>query len=812
MNVFSIYNNFVYINDKKPKSVTNKILAKTKELTLSSKDYNKYLELFSDISQDKYIGLKTDYPLPIISPIKRKKNKNLFYKERKILTPKLSKKQIKSFYINDNNKEKNKYSSNKTLKNKNINFFICDFDYLKKEEQKNNYKNNNNYQTYFCLTQENFVKYKKKIKNKYNKEYNKDKNENNIKINNNKEKSSKKQIFCLLDSIFNKEKNDEDKNEENDNIIYNEKEIFGYKDIYLEYLKNELISLTKKEKEINMNSKISYNYNNKIYGKIIMEINSAKIEVFNKINDVICSIFNIPFNLLCIFYLSTVKQLAHIILNIYKNEFFLSNQKLSNEEIKKILENIMEYQITYKNNNLFFKNNFEDEDKKNIANDYLSYRNLKFRTNVRYNILSLSKKEESLKKVNFENCTFNNYKNSNYKKDLNENIYNKNIESMKNLFDSNINIVNLSWITHDKNYLIKITMPHISIKMPNYKKQINHFINKEIFVFLYKNNFKNWNFYISHYLFTLKKFRICINNILSYYTLFNFIKRKNKNKRNFKFDKKEIESHKNYISNNISSKNLYNNLLYEIHNLSNTKYEQYENSLNDNEYIFFVSDDEYIHLYKMKSYVLFAYSCNDLKLSKINFFDFSFYQMKILFYKSKYENLAQFLQRLIKVNKENKKIYLDYNYFNTYKQMENKQIAHHFKESYLLENVNKNNLIINNSNKISINSDNSNKIIEKELVLKVSNPKFISVSIKKNKNINSNIVEQKWLKKEGEIRRNLMEKLVENDIKNWGTILWQNKDGIEALKNSKNAMTRRSNFFKGKKDFKAVFKKFLKIK
>ena len=747
MNVFSIYNNFVYINDKKPKSVTNKILAKTKELTLSSKDYNKYLELFSDISQDKYIGLKTDYPLPIISPIKRKKNKNLFYKERKILTPKLSKKQIKSFYINDNNKEKNKYSSNKTLKNKNINFFICDFDYLKKEEQKNNYKNNNNYQTYFCLTQENFMKYKKKIKNKYNKEYNKDKNENNIKINNNKEKSSKKQIFCLLDSIFNKEKNDEDKSEENDNIIYNEKEIFGYKDIYLEYLKNELISLTKKEKEINMNSKISYNYNNKIYGKIIMEINSAKIEVFNKINDVICSIFNIPFNLLCIFYLSTVKQLAHIILNIYKNEFFLSNQKLSNEEIKKILENIMEYQITYKNNNLFFKNNFEDEDKKNIANDYLSYRNLKFRTNVRYNILSLSKKEESLKKVNFENCTFNNYKNSNYKKDLNENIYNKNIESMKNLFDSNINIVNLSWITHDKNYLIKITMPHISIKMPNYKKQINHFINKEIFVFLY-----------------------------------------------------------------ISSKNLYNNLLYEIHNLSNTKYEQYENSLNDNEYIFFVSDDEYIHLYKMKSYVLFAYSCNDLKHSKINFFDFSFYQMKILFYKSKYENLAQFLQRLIKVNKENKKIYLDYNYFNTYKQMENKQIAHHFKESYLLENINKNNLIINNSNKISINSDNSNKIIEKELVLKVSNPKFISVSIKKNKNINSNIVEQKWLKKEGEIRRNLMEKLVENDIKNWGTILWQNKDGIEALKNSKNAMTRRSNFFKGKKDFKAVFKKFLKIK
>ena len=57
-----------------------------------------------------------------------------------------------------------------------------------------------------------------------------------------------------------------------------------------------------------------------------------------------------------------------------------------------------------------------------------------------------------------------------------------------------------------------------------------------------------------------------------------------------------------------------------------------------------------------------------------------------------------------------------------------------------------------------------------------------------------------------------MEQLVENDIKNWGTILWQNKDNIEALKYSKVIGSRRSNIFKGKKDFKAVFKKFLKIK
>ena len=230
-----------------------------------------------------------------------------------------------------------------------------------------------------------------------------------------------------------------------------------------------------------------------------------------------------------------------------------------------------------------------------------------------------------------------------------------------------------------------------------------------------------------------------------------------------------------------------------------------------------------IHLYKMKSYVLFGYLFNDLKQPIIYYFDFSFYEMMILFYKSKYENLVQFLQRLIKVNKKKKKIYLDYCYFNSFQLMNNKQIDHHFKESYLIENFNKNNLMIdmanknklnNNNNTVSNNDDSTNKIVENELILKISNPKFISVSIKKNDDINNNEgrIEEKWIKKEGEIGRQLIEKLVENDIKEWGTILWQNKDSIEALKNSKGLGKRRVNIFKDKQDFKTVFKKFLNIK
>ena len=633
----------------------------------------------------------------------------------------------------------------------------------------------------------------------------------------------------MLDSVFSEDKKDKNKNSD---LIYEEKEIFGYKNLYLDYLKNEIKSLIKKEKEINMNYNINYIYNNKIYGKIVMEINSAKVEVFDKMNDSLCSTVNIPFSLLCIFYLSTVKQLSHIIINIFKNDYFLNNEKKSDEKIKIFFEEIISNQILFKNNDLIFKNNFEDEDKDNILSDYIKYRNLKYRTNVRYNILLINKKEEALKKILFENCTFNNYRSSDLNFDFNQKIYNKNTESMKNLFDSNINIIHLSWITLDKNYLIKITMPHIAIKLTNYQKQINHFISKEIFVFLYKNNFKNWNFYISHYLFSLKKFRICINNILSYYSLLNMLnKNKAKTRKHFSFNNyklniTEIENEKKKLYkniNNVNNKNINDTIIYKQYYLSNLKFEYYENSLNDNEYIFFVSDDEFIHLYKMKSYVLFGYLFNDLKQPIIYYFDFSFYEMMILFYKSKYETLVQFLQRLIKVNKKKKKIYLDYCYFNSFQLMNNKQIDHHFKESYLIENFNKNNLMIdmanknklnNNNNTVSNNDDSTNKIVENELILKISNPKFISVSIKKNDDINNNEgrIEEKWIKKEGEIGRQLIEKLVENDIKEWGTILWQNKDSIEALKNSKGLGKRRVNIFKDKQDFKTVFKKFLNIK
>ena len=284
------------------------------------------------------------------------------------------------------------------------------------------------------------------------------------------------------------------------------------------------------------------------------------------------------------------------------------------------------------------------------------------------------------------------------------------------------------------------------------------------------NDFKNFNYYVIHYLFTLKKFRETVYKSLSYNNL-------------YKLNPLLIRI--------INNENSISNLKYEKYNISNIRFEEFENSLNDNEYSFYVSDDDKFHLFKLKSYTLFIYSLDsleDTKNSKIFFFNFSFHHMKVLFYKGKYDNLLQFIQRLLKYNPITKNIFFDYNFFSSFKNMTTDQIDFYFKETSF--------------NTIKNVKNVENEITYNDLVLRLLEPKFISVSI--NKNNEKNLEGEK---KVGNVGEKLITKLMENDIKNWSKILWENRDDIEPLKKKRNKKIS----FKGKKDFKNIFKKFLKI-
>ena len=742
-----VNSHFSFFDTKSTKNISSNILLKTKKITLSRQKYYSFIESLSkENSSDKPL-----YQLPIIrlkhseSQKNIKQNNSIF---QNIILPYQNKTIIK-----------NKHQQNK----RNEQFFISGINDINNSKNKEESKEDELKKKHIVKLQK-ILRFPQTMKNKFKK---------NLSFANIlKKQRREKQIFLLIDSIFSDKK--AQINEEEKQFRYNEADYIGYKEKYLTYLQNELSLLHQGKKEIGQKYNLYHEYDNRIYGKIKLELTSVNILITNKENgEKYCSL-DLPFDLVCLFYLSYIKELPYIILGLFRNQNIVENDK---KNLIKELKDIIVNQISFVNNNLKYNFNIDEEDRKNVFEDYLNRRNLKNKDNIKYNFLSLYSKKEAFKQALFENCTFKTNINVNYNQEE-DTIYNiDNMKTLKILFDTNINAINFSWISLKHNFNIKITMPQIVIYFPKFKKELNYFIHRELFVYLLMNYFSNFNNILIHYLFTLKKFREGIYKALSYNDL-------------YKQNPELIE-----ILNNESY--LFNNIIYDNIHISNFRFEDYENSLNDKEYIFYVSDDEKFHLYKMKSYTLYIYSLKyleDLKKSKIFFFNFSFHHMKVLFYKNKYDNLIQFLQRLLTYNPVTKKIFFDYKFFSSFKYMTTEQIDKYFKESSL--NIKEN---IKNEEK---------EIIQNDLVLRLVEPKFVSVSVNKKNFGEENMNGLGEVKKVGNVGNILIEKLIQNDIKDWGKILWERKDDIEPLR--KKNKTRKS-VYGGKRDFKAIFKKFLKI-
>ena len=72
-----------------------------------------------------------------------------------------------------------------------------------------------------------------------------------------------------------------------------------------------------------------------------------------------------------------------------------------------------------------------------------------------------------------------------------------------------------TWLTPKVNYNVVITMPHVYFEYENCKNPILRYIEKELMMYLYERNFMNWDYYIMCYLFSIKRFRVFIENINS---------------------------------------------------------------------------------------------------------------------------------------------------------------------------------------------------------------------------------------------------------------------------------------------------------
>ena len=366
------------------------------------------------------------------------------------------------------------------------------------------------------------------------------------------------------------------------------------------------------------------------------------------------------------------------------------------------------------------------------------------------------------------------------------------------------------WENPIRSYKIKIEMPKIFFSYEGLSKKVMTFCDENLFLFLFKNNFVNWDFYVLNYILSIKMFRKVILNFFAikdkyknFYNRFDdLFKSKNKNKNsnemksNFIGDyedddddeEKERENVKinserinfDVISKKFGLKKNNDNCCIVLNHNSHKIYDQL--SENNETFTFFFTDinlkNYLIHLY---SYVI---KINSEKINAKKHWEFylNFKQMKYLNEVSKYETLRSFLPKIIKTNFENEQLIIDFSIFE--------------------ENFNVK--ILSNKN----NSDDEN-IKDEELQLQIQKPyieiEHIVKTIHTRGNIMKHVLEMEYLQYMNKNKINnwsrrlliLVEKYIDDDIRNPERVAnkLKNKNGIKNSLKMKNFLRSSSQRF-----------------
>ena len=679
---------------KKIKKRPYQVLKETKSLALSNQKYNTFYKSSSDTLQTKSFKLPNESQYP-----KLIKSKYISL-QKKINTFSFGSKNLKKSFIRPKSAINNVKSTlvEKLKKRKNVNFFVGENYYRRK------YPFSPKYSNYYLGYINNSI-YDNDNKNYYP----------SFSIKNSEKRV--KDFFMLLNSIF------YDEDYYYNDLKYNEKEIFGHKEEYFNYLKDELYYFIKKEKEFDTKTDFLQLFMTKKYGKIELFLKSARIEIIEddqkeiQNEEIKLVTINIPFHLMSLVYLLNGEQIYFLIVILLK-KFEIDNIKesedetsiLSDEQKKLIFLEILDM-VKFESEKVILDLGQKNYERYNSQLKFLE--KIKDLTEViKYNNF-LSSFLKNHNKIKIVDNTFNNiYNTPNYKRNYKIN------------FDTNIDKYTLFILSLEKKYKVNFYLPEIELIFNNYKKQINHFMDKELFIYLYQNNFMYWDYYALHYLFSYKNFRQFMNSILSIrYQSAKYIK---KNNNYFLLNAKlKSENSKDFFLNNNPFTKIKKYHLYDVNS--------YEINLNENchEFIFMFSNGLNLSIYKFKSFILYAFFIN-INKPVIYEFNFNYQQMKILYYISLFENLTVFLKRLLYFKNDN--IYLEYSYFDSFSNMTNQEIYEYFKNVHKMNVENNLYNFVGNQNSLNslalricepyiealdyISNNESNKIIQSNIKIK----------------------------------------------------------------------------------------------
>ena len=393
----------------------------------------------------------------------------------------------------------------------------------------------------------------------------------------------KEDIFSLLDLLF--------KDNSYEHLYYDESIIFHNEKHYITYIENTVDHFKRSKNEnqcyhldktyFNMTDEYvnnEHNMNNPLSTLSKLSLHSMTINFINLTDKTKPPItFSIPFALLPVFYYKNFQNIKYILLSLIQFSSTFDSITLNEDEFYNLLINSTEFNnnpITYEKKSIkFLKMNTKIPN-----NAYGSFYSKKMKITQTYNKTKLLNQQQQHQQWKYLN-TLTNY-----------------------------------WIAGGYLYKIEIKVPEITVNVRH--KQITKYIDAELLLFLLEHNFVNWDFYVIHYLFSIKYFRTLIVSILS---------KHNNNTSHFK-DKNNIR-------------------------LSNTKTNCL--SLKENTYHFYYTFNH------MKNYLCVIHSYSIIILDKRvipkreHVFKLALDKMKIIFDISKKETLTQFFQKILTINKTN---------------------------------------------------------------------------------------------------------------------------------------------------------------
>ena len=319
---------------------------------------------------------------------------------------------------------------------------------------------------------------------------------------------------------------------------YNNSEIFGHKEFYLDFIKElveEILILTGEESQ----NKSLIEENNEIKKEKIFEWGKDKRQIILTLNSINIKIkeyadknidinenknrkntnyfeYYLPLNLLPLFYYKGFEKFKIFLLSII--HFNEETQKFEiNENIPKIINILLRNCEDVK-----FKKKKDDELDNEISNLLQPFESNKTMNNNKLNITSkLDKKQNNQKSlaktINLGMALLQNqlFAGTNVdiisKKKLKKSKFNLYPKELKNFDFINYSNFNFFWIISDKIFSVNIEMPLFTFGIPSYNIFVKQYIDFELLFYLFKINFNIWDFYAINYLSSFKKFRILLS-------------------------------------------------------------------------------------------------------------------------------------------------------------------------------------------------------------------------------------------------------------------------------------------------------------